>query len=68
MHGKSTYLVICKKDIVPIVKAYGDVREGYTCALIASNDYLQIAVNRGRAASLLGMTIDSEVLVVMENS
>jgi S-adenosylmethionine hydrolase len=66
--GKSTYLVICKKDIVPIVKAYGDVREGYTCALIASNDYLQIAVNRGRAASLLGMTIDSEVLVVMENS
>jgi len=66
--GKSPFQVICKKDIIPIVKAYGDVREGFTCALFASNSYLQIAVNRGRAASLLGMSIDNDVLVVIENT
>jgi len=66
--GKSPFQVICKKDTIPIVKAYGDVREGFTCALFASNSYLQIAVNRGRAASLLGMSIDNDVLVVIENT
>jgi S-adenosyl-L-methionine hydrolase (adenosine-forming) len=63
--GKNPYQIICKKDVIPLVKAYGDLREGYTCALFASNGLLQIAVNRGKAASLLGMSIDSEVLIVM---
>lgn len=65
--GKSSYHILCKKDVIPLVKAYGDVREGYTCALYASNGYLQIAVNRGRAASLLGISVDNDVFVVMEN-
>jgi S-adenosyl-L-methionine hydrolase (adenosine-forming) len=63
--GKNTYRVICKKDVFPLVKAYGDVREGNLCALFASNGYLQLAVNRGKAASLQGISIDSEVLVVL---
>ena len=63
--GKNTFRIVCKKDTIPLVKAYGDVREGFTCALFASNGYLQIAVNRGRAASLLGMEMDNDVYVVL---
>jgi len=65
--GKKSFHVICKKDVIPLVKAYGDVREGYTCALFASNGYLQIAVNRGKAASLLGLLIDNDVTVLAGN-
>jgi len=57
-----------KKDTIPLVKAYGDVREGFTCALFASNGFLQIAVNRGRAASLLGIAMDNDVYVVLEEA
>ena len=63
--GKNAYRVICKKDVFPLVKAYGDVREGNLCALFASNGFLQLAVNRGKAASLQGISIDNEVLVVL---
>jgi len=63
--GKNAFRVICKKDIFPLVKAYGDVREGNLCALFASNGFLQLAVNRGKAASLQGISIDNEVLVVL---
>ena len=66
--GKNPYHIVCRKDTIPKVKAYGDVREGVSCALFASNGFLQIAVNRGRAASLLGMSIDNDVLVVIENT
>jgi S-adenosylmethionine hydrolase len=62
--GKNTFRIVFKKDEIPLVKAYEDVREGNTCALFASNGYLQIAVNRGRAASLLGMAMDNDVLIV----
>lgn len=48
-----------------IVKAYGDVPEGEMCALFASNGFLQIAINQGKAASLLGLTIDYPVNVVV---
>ncbi len=61
--GKNQYRIVCKKDVFPLVKAYGDVREGQHCALYASNSYLQLAVNRGKAASLQGISVDNEVLV-----
>ncbi len=63
--GKNRYTISYKKEDIPLVKAYGDVREGYTCALYASNGYLQVAVNRGRAASLLGLAMDNDVHIVM---
>ena len=62
--GKLPFRIFCKGDYFPLVKAYGDVREGQECALFASNGFLQLAVNRGRAASLQGISIDNEVLVV----
>lgn len=66
--GNKAFRVVCKRDVIPLVKAYGDVREGFTCALFASNGFLQIAVNRGRAASLLGVLIDNDVFVVLEEA
>jgi S-adenosylmethionine hydrolase len=63
--GKKPYHIVCKKETIPLVKAYGDVREGNSCALFASNGFLQIAINRGRAASLLGMAMDNDVFVVL---
>jgi len=65
--GKNRYTISFRKEIIPLVKAYGDVREGYTCALFASNGFLQIAVNRGKAASLLGLAMDSDVLIYIDN-
>lgn len=44
-----------------MVKAYADVAEGDVCVLFASNGNLQIAINRGKAASMLGLQMDSEV-------
>ena len=61
--GKKPFRVICKKDYFPLVKAYGDVREGNLCALFASNGLLQLAVNRGKVASLQGISIDHEVWI-----
>lgn len=49
-----------------LVKAYGDVPEGEMCALFASNGMLQIAMNQGKAASLLGLTIDYPVNVIVK--
>lgn len=61
--GKKPFHIVCKKETIPLVKAYGDVREGNPCALFASNGFLQISINRGKAASLLGIAMDNEVLV-----
>jgi S-adenosylmethionine hydrolase len=65
--GKNAFRILFRKDEIPLVKAYEDVREGNTCALFASNGFLQIAVNRGRAASLLGMAMDNDVLVILRD-
>ena len=63
--GKNPYHIVCKKETIPLVKAYADVREGNPCALFASSGFLQIAINRGRAASLLGLVMDNDVYVVL---
>jgi S-adenosyl-L-methionine hydrolase (adenosine-forming) len=62
-YGKTAFEVVHYRDIIPMVKAYGDVREGVSCALFSSSGLLQIAVNRGKAASLLGLKMDQEVIV-----
>jgi S-adenosyl-L-methionine hydrolase (adenosine-forming) len=46
-----------------IVQAYGDVNEVEMCALFSTSGYLQIAVNKGKGASLLGLTLDTPVNV-----
>jgi len=52
-------------NIDKIVKAYGDVTEAEMCALFSSTGYLEIAMNRGKASSLLGLYLDTPVNVII---
>ena len=53
-----------KKDpIHKISTAYSDVSIADVLALFASNGYLQIAMNRSKAASLLGIKKDTQIIV-----
>jgi S-adenosyl-L-methionine hydrolase (adenosine-forming) len=66
--GKNPYQIFCKGQVIQLAKAYEDIKEGLILALYASNGFLQLAVYRGRAASLEGITVDKEVLVIMGNA
>jgi S-adenosylmethionine hydrolase len=46
-----------------IRKSYNDVPEGEMLALFGTSGYLEIAMNRGNASSLLGMDIDDVVRI-----
>ena len=48
---------------VPIVAYYGQVASGAPGAVIGSADYLEIFVNQGDAARLLGLRRGSELVV-----
>ncbi len=52
-------------QINKIVQAYGDVHEVEMCALFSTSGFLQIAVNKGKASSLLGLTLDTPVNIVI---
>jgi S-adenosyl-L-methionine hydrolase (adenosine-forming) len=44
-------------------KSYKDVVEGEMLALFNSSGYLEIAINQGKASSLLGLKIDQPVII-----
>ena len=46
-----------------ITKSYNDVPEGEMLAIFGSSGYLEIAMNKGKASSLLGMDIDDAVRI-----
>ena len=48
------------EDIEEISSSYHDVREGYKLCRFNSNDYLEICINRGKAASLFGLRLDGK--------
>jgi S-adenosylmethionine hydrolase len=50
-------------SITSLSKSYSDVPEGEMLALFGSTGYLEIAINRGHAGSLLGMEIDDIVRI-----
>lgn len=52
--------------ITALRKSYKDVVEGEMLALISSSGHLEIAINQGRASSLLGLKIDQPVLIEVE--
>jgi S-adenosyl-L-methionine hydrolase (adenosine-forming) len=63
---KRRFSLIVKRpgyEINKIRNAYDEVPEGEMLALFASNGFLQIAINRGRASSLLGVAVDDQVLI-----
>ena len=53
-------------EVEQISTSYSDVNEGELVALFSSGGYLQIALNRGNAAGLLGMNIGDYVRIEFE--
>jgi S-adenosylmethionine hydrolase len=49
--------------VLPFVRTYADVPEGDACALMGSSGRLEVAVNRGSAARLLGAAKGAPVRV-----
>ncbi len=49
--------------ITTICKSYKDVVEGEMLALFSTSGHLEIAINQGKASSLLGLKIDQPVLI-----
>ncbi len=52
--------------IKKISKTYSDVPEGEELILFNENRYLEIAINRGKAASLLGLKIGNQIIIEFE--
>ena len=48
---------------IPYANTYGEVKEGELLALKGSHEYLEIAVNQGSAAEVLGIKVGDEVNV-----
>lgn len=55
-----------KYKVTKIYESYGDVRPGEIVALFTSDNILEIAINKGNAASLLGID-KSDPIVVTKN-
>jgi len=49
--------------IIQISKSYQDVSEGEMLALFSTSGHLEIAINKGKASSLLGLKMDQSVMV-----
>jgi S-adenosyl-L-methionine hydrolase (adenosine-forming) len=53
--GAGADVVVALGDaVLPLVQTYADVPEGEACALVGSGGWLEVAVNQGPAARLLG--------------
>jgi S-adenosyl-L-methionine hydrolase (adenosine-forming) len=50
-------------QIMEISKSYNDVQEGEMLALFSTSGLLEIAINKGKASSLLGLKMDQTVTV-----
>lgn len=48
-----------EEEVEELSSSYNDVREGYKLCRFNSNGYLELCINRGKAASLFGLRIGS---------
>jgi len=63
VHGKKFEIKFNSYTLSVISDSYSDIRPGEIVALFASNGMLEIAINKGKAASLLGMRKRSTVSI-----
>jgi len=62
--GDAGAIVIAVGEVqLPLVRTYGDINEGAPCALLGSSERLEIGVNRGSAAAVLGLGNGAPVTV-----
>ncbi len=52
-----------KYKVTEVNQSYGDVRPGEIVALFTGNDMLEIAINKGKAASLLGIQKSDPIVI-----
>lgn len=64
--GKKFTITIRGEEITVISKAFGDAAQGDVVAFFGSTGYLEIAINRGNAAGLLGLGYNDRVRVEFE--
>ncbi len=64
--GAAIAVTIDGHEVPRIVPTYADSGAGEICALFGSTDHLEIAVNAGSAASLLGLSRGAAVVVRRE--
>lgn len=68
MVGKKDFLIEFRSSrykISKLSRSYSDVPEGEMLALFSSSGYLEIAMNKGKASSLLGLKMDDPVRLVI---
>lgn len=61
-------LLVAGFTLTKIHTRYSDVEEGEIACFFNSTGLLEIAVNKGKAASLLGMTIDKPIMILNSRS
>ncbi len=69
--GKRKFIIepgFTRHRITRISEAYGDVPEGEILALFSSTGLMQIAINKGNAAGLLGLSLDQAVRIILQGS
>jgi len=52
--------------LTAISKSYKDVVEGEMLALFSTSGHLEIAINQGKASSLLGLKMDQPILIEIQ--
>jgi S-adenosylmethionine hydrolase len=62
--GDPSDVVVTVEDaVLPLVRTYSEVAEGEGCALLGSAERLEVAVNRGSAARVIGAGAGTPVRV-----
>ncbi len=56
-------VVIVEGNVLPLVRTYADVSEGEACAMVGSARRLEVAVNGGSAARILGAARGAMILI-----
>jgi S-adenosylmethionine hydrolase len=59
----SELVVVVEGEVMPLTQTYADVAEGEACAVLGSSGYVEVAVNGGSAARLLGASRGAPVRV-----
>jgi S-adenosylmethionine hydrolase len=65
---KRAHVDVGGRSVSTWVHSYGEVAPGTLIALISSMDTLEIAVNQGNAARMLGVDVGAPVLVAPEDN
>ncbi|HQE91648.1 MAG TPA: SAM-dependent chlorinase/fluorinase [Anaerolineae bacterium] len=65
IHASRVHVLVGGRDLGPVRRTYGDVSPGEALALVGSEGLLELAVNRGRGAQTLGLTIGAAVEIAL---